>query len=142
MGFLASPGSVVDVAVEGVVIDAKYYLKDVPSKRRNCGYRSDYPSKYYQDFAYTTTYCELECKVNMMLKNCKCIPYNLPGKSAFVCYMVTLLVIVCAFAVPSSIAVCDLLQYLCVANVTSEYPTRLVIADYRQLSAIHFQQSI
>ena len=78
-GFLASPGRQVDAAVSGTTFYAPEDLQNyVDLSSRSCSLKDELQLKYFEN--YTGPYCQLNCRIQFLLDECKCVPYYYPGK--------------------------------------------------------------
>lgn len=79
VGFLVSPGSAVDAAIDGMAIKTHPDVRAIPPHKRNCAITADRLVDYFRDQNYTSAYCEMACQIERFLKYCQCVPYHFPG---------------------------------------------------------------
>ncbi|XP_046649836.1 pickpocket protein 28-like [Daphnia pulicaria] len=96
IGFLASPGSQVDAAVNGQTQIGDDQLRTIDLNKRLCTTNQEINLKYFED--YTGPYCQLDCLVTHFLDDCLCVPYYYP--------------------VPARLPVCNLSSYPCLERAT------------------------
>ncbi|GAB0097885.1 sodium channel protein Nach [Sergentomyia squamirostris] len=78
---VAQPGQEVVIAVKPSVVSSRPSVRGVAVKKRNCYFNDEY--KLRATKKYTLNSCIAECRVDTIVKKCKCLPFFFPDISTF-----------------------------------------------------------
>ena len=84
-GKVLEPGKEHFMEITGYVIKADDNLKEIPPKNRKCFFKDESTLEYYS--TYTTTACKLECSIQAVEQELKCIPWYFPQGNLFTKYI-------------------------------------------------------
>lgn len=76
---IVQDNSVVLIKVFPEVIEHSKALESLPPSRRGCYIKGEKQLRFYQ--VYNKHNCELECKANISIRDCGCVPFFLPSKN-------------------------------------------------------------